>query len=39
MASTNPYPEAATKLFKEIEADFPSATLGEERWYILAVCQ
>jgi hypothetical protein len=38
MALTNPSPEDAVNLFKDIETHFPSKTLGEERWQILAVC-
>lgn len=37
MALTNPTPEEAMALFKEIEQKFPSATLGEDKWEILAV--
>jgi len=37
MALTNPSPEEALQLFKDIERHFPSKTLGEERWQILAV--
>ena len=37
MALTNPTPEDALKLFKDIEQKFPSANLGEDKWEILAV--
>ncbi len=37
MALTNPSAEDALQLFKDIEEHFPTQTLGEERWYILAV--
>ncbi|KAK0787160.1 hypothetical protein LTR91_015301 [Friedmanniomyces endolithicus] len=37
MALTNPSAEDALQLFKVIEENFPTQTLGEERWYILAV--
>jgi hypothetical protein len=37
MALTNPTSEDALKLFKEVELQFPSATLGDDKWEILAV--
>ena len=37
MATTNPLSEEALQLFKDIEWNFPSQTLGEDRWQILAV--
>ncbi|KAK0353116.1 hypothetical protein LTR94_017967 [Friedmanniomyces endolithicus] len=37
MALTNPSAEDALQLFKVIEENFPTQTLGEERWYILAI--
>jgi hypothetical protein len=37
MALTNPTSEDALKLFKDIEQKFPSATLGKDKWEILAV--
>ncbi|KAK4575316.1 hypothetical protein LTR86_001169 [Recurvomyces mirabilis] len=37
MALTNPSPEEATQLFKDIEQHFPTSTLGDARWYILAI--
>lgn len=36
MAVTNPTPEEALALFKEIEQKFPSS-LREDKWEILAV--
>jgi hypothetical protein len=38
MALTEPLAEDAINLFKDIESHFPSKSLGEERWQILAVC-
>jgi hypothetical protein len=38
MALTNPTATEALALFQEIEQKFPSATLGDDKWYILAVC-
>ncbi|KAK5112190.1 hypothetical protein LTR85_011623 [Meristemomyces frigidus] len=37
MALTNPFAEEALQLFKDVEHHFPSKSLGEERWYILAI--
>lgn len=37
MAHTKPSPEETLDLFKDIESSFPSATLGDDKWYILAV--
>ncbi|KAI6896667.1 hypothetical protein KC318_g10447 [Hortaea werneckii] len=37
MSSTEPTPEQALELFKEIEQHFPFQSLGEDRWYILAI--
>ena len=37
MALTEPTAEDALKLFQDIEQLFPSATLGEDKWQILAV--
>lgn len=37
MAHTKPSPEETLNLFKDIEESFPSANLGEDKWYILAV--
>jgi hypothetical protein len=37
MAQTNPSPEDALNLFKDIEKTFPSATLGDDKWQILTV--
>ena len=38
MALTNPRPEDSLKLFQDIEKHFPSSTLGDDKWQILAVC-
>ncbi|TKA70398.1 hypothetical protein B0A55_05606 [Friedmanniomyces simplex] len=37
MASTNPSSEDALQLFKDLEQSFPTQTLDEGRWYILAI--
>ncbi|KAK3074735.1 hypothetical protein LTR53_002610 [Teratosphaeriaceae sp. CCFEE 6253] len=37
MALTNPSRDDAFQLFKALEDQFPSATVGEGRWYILAI--
>ena len=36
--NSEPTAEGATALFKELEKKFPTQTLGEERWYLIAVC-
>lgn len=36
-APHDPTEDEALALFKAIEEKFPSATLGNEKWYILAV--
>jgi len=36
--SSEPTAEQATKLFQDLEKKFPSKTLGEDRWYLIAVC-
>ena len=33
MAQTDPTPEDALNLFKDIERTFPSATLGDDKWH------
>ena len=38
MALTDPSKEDAHQLFQEVEQHFPSSSLGEERWQIVAVC-
>ena len=38
MALTEPFPEDALRLFEEIEEHFPSESLGDDKWQILAVC-
>jgi len=35
---SEPTAEQATKLFQDLERRFPSKTLGENRWYLVAVC-
>ena len=35
--SAGPTAEEATALFQSLEQKFPSKTLGEDRWYIVAV--
>ncbi|KAK5116710.1 hypothetical protein LTR62_007384 [Meristemomyces frigidus] len=37
MALTNPAPEEAIRSFRDIETHFPATTLGQGRWYILAL--
>ncbi|KAI7475261.1 hypothetical protein KC351_g10191 [Hortaea werneckii] len=37
MSFTEPTPEQALDLFKDIEQHFPSQSLGGDRWYILAI--
>ncbi|KAF2480018.1 hypothetical protein BDY17DRAFT_329933 [Neohortaea acidophila] len=37
MALTEPTPEQTLKLFQDIEQHFPSKTLGEDKWQILAI--
>ena len=37
MALTNPTEADALNLFQELEEHFPSATLGDDKWYILVV--
>jgi len=34
---SEPTAEGATALFKELEKKFPTQTLGEDRWYLIAV--
>lgn len=34
----DPTPEEAIALFKEIEAKFPHKTLGDDKWYLVVVC-
>jgi hypothetical protein len=33
----HPTPEQAIALFKDIENKFPHSTLGEDKWYLVAV--
>lgn len=37
MSLTDPTPEEALQLFQSIESSFPSKTLGDDKWYILAL--
>lgn len=37
-AISDPTAEGATAMFKELEKKFPIQNLGEERWYLIAVC-
>ncbi len=39
VAMSEPTAERATVLFEELEKKFPSQTLGQDRWYLIAVCQ
>lgn len=36
--TSEPTAEQATKLFQDLEQKFPSKSLGEDRWYLIAVC-
>lgn len=38
VAMSEPTAEGATVLFEELEKKFPSQTLGQDRWYLIAVC-
>jgi hypothetical protein len=37
MRDVDPTPEEAIRLFEAIEEKFPSKTLGEDKWYLVAV--
>ncbi|CZT20919.1 uncharacterized protein RCC_06779 [Ramularia collo-cygni] len=37
MAQTNPTEAETIELFKDLEQNFPSASLGNDKWYILAI--
>ncbi|EME44687.1 hypothetical protein DOTSEDRAFT_173003 [Dothistroma septosporum NZE10] len=37
MSLTDPTPEEALQLFQSMESSFPSKTLGDDKWYILAL--
>jgi hypothetical protein len=43
MATTNipqdPTEQEALALFKAVEQKFPSQTVGDDKWYVLTVCQ